>query len=78
MIIHHKLHKLLCAACLTLTAVSAHADLLSDIKARGEIVIATEARYEPFEMLEDGNRITSYNVCYTKLLRIFWLWLAKV
>ncbi|WP_409421913.1 transporter substrate-binding domain-containing protein [Pseudaeromonas sp. ZJS20] len=59
MIIHHKLHQLLCAACLTLTAVSAHADLLSDIKARGEIVIATEARYEPFEMLEDG-KIVGY------------------
>ena len=25
-----------------------------------------------FEYIEDGNRITSYNVCYTKLLRIRW------
>lgn len=38
-------------ACL---ASAAQADLLEDIKERGEIVIATEARYAPFEMLEDG------------------------
>ena len=33
---------------------TAQADLLEEIKAKGEIVIATEARYAPFEMLEDG------------------------
>lgn len=37
----------------------AQADLLDDIKKKGEIVIATEARYAPFEMLEDG-RIVGY------------------
>jgi polar amino acid transport system substrate-binding protein len=35
------------------------ADLLDEIKSRGEIVIATEARYTPFEMLEDG-KIVGY------------------
>lgn len=38
-------------ACL---ASATQADLLEDIKQRGEIVIATEARYAPFEMLENG------------------------
>ena len=33
---------------------TAQADLLDDIKQKKEIVIATEARYAPFEMLEDG------------------------
>ncbi|HBO38978.1 MAG TPA: ABC transporter substrate-binding protein [Pasteurellaceae bacterium] len=41
------------------TACSASADLLADIKERGEIVIATEARYTPFEMLENG-KIVGY------------------
>ena len=41
-------------ALLPVAISSARADLLDDIKARGEIVIATEARYAPFEMLEDG------------------------
>ncbi|SBT14073.1 transporter substrate-binding domain-containing protein [Vibrio celticus] len=38
---------------------AAHADLLSEIKAKGEITIATEARYAPFEMLQDG-KIVGY------------------
>lgn len=38
----------------TLFSSVASADLLSQIKEKGEIVIATEARYAPFEMLEDG------------------------
>lgn len=42
------------SALLPLSALPAHADLLDDIKQRGEIVIATEARYAPFEMLENG------------------------
>ena len=42
------------SALLPLSALPAHADLLDDIKHRGEIVIATEARYAPFEMLENG------------------------
>jgi polar amino acid transport system substrate-binding protein len=44
--------------CLVLTH-SVQADLLDDIKEKGEIVIATEARYAPFEMLEDG-KIVGY------------------
>ncbi|WP_413692251.1 hypothetical protein [Psychromonas sp. KJ10-2] len=46
---------LLCAALPQI----AQADLLDDIKQKGEIVIATEARYAPFEMLEDG-KIVGY------------------
>ncbi|MGB5446318.1 MAG: transporter substrate-binding domain-containing protein [Psychromonas sp.] len=46
---------LLCAA----ITHSVQADLLDDIKKKGEIVIATEARYAPFEMLEDG-KIVGY------------------
>lgn len=42
------------SALLPLSGLPAHADLLDDIKQRGEIVIATEARYAPFEMLENG------------------------
>ncbi|MDN2664843.1 transporter substrate-binding domain-containing protein [Psychromonas sp. 14N.309.X.WAT.B.A12] len=44
--------------CATFTQI-AQADLLDDIKQKGEIVIATEARYAPFEMLEDG-KIVGY------------------
>ena len=50
---------LLLGALLPLHAATAHADLLTDIKQRGEIVIATEARYAPFEMLENG-KIVGY------------------
>lgn len=53
------LKKLICVAGLSLSALTAQADLLDDIQARGEIVIATEARYEPFEMLQDG-KIVGY------------------
>lgn len=35
-------------------AAQASADLLSTIKARGEIVVATEMHYAPFDMLVDG------------------------
>lgn len=42
-----------------LMSYTASADLLTDIKERGEIVIATEARYTPFEMLENG-KIVGY------------------
>ncbi|WP_372965930.1 transporter substrate-binding domain-containing protein [Marinobacter sp.] len=44
----------LIGALLPVAASTARADLLDDIRERGEIVIATEARYAPFEMLEDG------------------------
>ncbi len=53
------LKKLLCVAGLFFAASQAQADLLDEIKARGEIVVATEARYAPFEMLEDG-KIVGY------------------
>lgn len=57
--------KQLCLAASTLVASlglssAANADLLEEIKQRGEIVIATEARYAPFELLEDG-KITGYH-----------------
>lgn len=35
-------------------ASSAQADLLDDIKARGEFVVATESRFPPFEFIENG------------------------
>ncbi|WP_298939539.1 transporter substrate-binding domain-containing protein [uncultured Psychromonas sp.] len=38
---------------------TAQADLLDDIKAKGEIIIATEARFAPFEML-DGGKVVGY------------------
>lgn len=44
--------------CISVSCLT-QADLLDDIKARGEIVIATEARYTPFEMLENG-KIVGY------------------
>lgn len=47
------------AGILTVTCATAHANLLQDIKDKGEIVVATEARYTPFEMLEDG-KIVGY------------------
>ncbi|SEF40785.1 transporter substrate-binding domain-containing protein [Vibrio hangzhouensis] len=55
------IRKLFVSAALFCSAVSqtTQADLLDDIKERGEIVIATEARYAPFEMLEDG-KIVGY------------------
>ena len=38
-------------------ASSAQADLLSDIKAKGEIVAATEMHYAPFDLLKDGEYV---------------------
>jgi polar amino acid transport system substrate-binding protein len=49
----------LCCSALALSSLHARADLLADIKQKGEIVVATEARYAPFEMLEDG-KIVGY------------------
>lgn len=46
--------------CLLAVATTAQAgDLLQEIKERGEIVIATEARFAPFEMLKEG-KIVGY------------------
>ena len=36
------------------SAVAAHADLLEEIKERGEFIVGTEARFPPFEFVEDG------------------------
>ena len=33
---------------------SANADLLAEIKKRGELIVGTEARFPPFEFVEDG------------------------
>ena len=38
-------------------AGTAQADLLSDIKAKGEIVAATEMHYAPFDLLKDGEYV---------------------
>jgi polar amino acid transport system substrate-binding protein len=48
---------LLIGALMPFTIHAAHADMLAKIKQKGEIVIATEARYAPFEMLQDGKII---------------------
>ena len=42
------------------TTLPVHADLLDQIKQRGEIVIATEARLPPFEFVENG-KIVGYD-----------------
>ena len=39
---------------INLTGVSARADLLEEIKSRGELIAGTEARYPPFEFVEQG------------------------
>ena len=39
---------------------SADADLLAEIRERGEFTVATEARFPPFEFVEDG-RIVGYS-----------------
>lgn len=44
----------------SVTAAAA-ADLLEQIKARGEIIVGTEARYPPFEYVENG-QIVGYGV----------------
>ena len=58
------LKKFVCGAALAssllLGANAAHADLLGDIKAKGEIVIGTEARFTPFEFMENG-KIVGYS-----------------
>ncbi|RQW62333.1 transporter substrate-binding domain-containing protein [Vibrio viridaestus] len=53
------LRNILCVSTLFMGVTAAQADLLDDIKSKGEIVIATEARYAPFEMLENG-KIVGY------------------
>ena len=48
------------ASSLLMGANTARADLLADIKAKGEIVIGTEARFTPFEFMENG-KIVGYS-----------------
>jgi polar amino acid transport system substrate-binding protein len=48
-------------------ATTADADLLQDIKNKKEIVIATEARYAPFEFLQDG-KIVGYSTDMLELI----------
>ena len=42
------------AASLGFSGALAHADLLDEIKERGEFIVGTEARFPPFEFVEDG------------------------
>lgn len=59
-IIRSLLSRLLVGVLLPLTAATAaHADVLATVRQKGEIVVATEARYAPFEMLQDG-KIVGY------------------
>ncbi len=48
------------AASLGFSGGPARADLLSDIKKRGEFIVGTEARFPPFEFVKDG-RIVGYS-----------------
>jgi len=47
-------------------ASAVHADVLDDIKKRGEIVIGTEAAYQPYEYFKDG-QIIGYDVDLTEI-----------
>lgn len=59
------------AACLLavfcLAAAHARADLLEDVKKKGEIVIGTEAAFPPFEFVEDG-KIVGYSADLLELV----------
>ena len=50
------------------------------IRQRGTYINPLSARFDPVDPLREEfkDRITSYNVCYTKLLRIRGLYLAPV
>ncbi len=48
------------AASLGFSSGPARADLLSEIKKRGEFIVGTEARFPPFEFVRDG-RIVGYS-----------------
>lgn len=43
-----------------LSAMPAHADVLGDIKQKGELTVGTEARFPPFEFVKDG-KIVGYS-----------------
>lgn len=48
-------------------AAGAHADVLSDAKARGELVVGTEFQYAPFEFL-DGDKPVGFDVDLINLI----------
>jgi polar amino acid transport system substrate-binding protein len=50
-----------------LAASGVRADLLDDIKKKGEITVATEARFQPFEYVEDG-KIVGYGPDMMKMV----------
>lgn len=54
-------------ALLLFSTAEARADLLADIKARGEIVIGTEAAFPPFEFVE-GGKIVGYSADLLELI----------
>lgn len=57
-------------ALLATVAVSAQAqDLLEQIKERGEIVVATEARFAPFEFVQDGQIVGYGNDILKEVLK---------
>ncbi|RWF28132.1 MAG: amino acid ABC transporter substrate-binding protein, partial [Mesorhizobium sp.] len=56
----HQTLSLLAAAPLLFSTAMAHAGLVDDIKQRGTIVVGTEAAFEPFEFVKDG-QIVGYN-----------------
>ena len=47
-------------ASFTISSGPARADLLADIKQRGEFIVGTEARFPPFEFVKDG-KIVGYS-----------------
>ncbi|MDH5856598.1 transporter substrate-binding domain-containing protein [Lampropedia aestuarii] len=56
-----KYHRVAVGALLACAAFSAAAaDLLSEVRKRGELVVATEAAFKPFEFVENG-KIVGYN-----------------
>ncbi len=57
----------LAVAGLVFGVTAAKADLLDDIKKKGEIVVATEARFQPFEYVEDG-KIVGYGPDMMKMV----------
>jgi polar amino acid transport system substrate-binding protein len=58
---------MLTLAGLMLGSTGARADLLDDIKKKGEISVATEARFQPFEYVEDG-KIVGYGPDMMKMV----------
>jgi ABC-type amino acid transport substrate-binding protein len=53
---------LFAAAALALAAFPAAADILADIKARGELKFGLEAQYRPFEFRDESGTIVGYDI----------------